>query len=295
MDGGAFSQEFEGDDSDPFAAADQEFAQEQGADAALAADAAMEAERTGGEALPVVNKEGERVERSADAPTQVEGQADPFASSDAPAASTAEQAQQPSPAARDAAAPAESQGAASPSPASATSEISSEAMHSGDSADPRPAATAGEPSAAPVAAGEPGDTEGPTSESSEAPGAEAGAESAGEGTAGDGEDEVAAAPTAAAKDSRRKYVLFTPDGNGKFTEVSWHEDKAGNVVPRGQGTKKQTIVLARGQEDALHFGFGVMGKPQGGCKLVAVAETYWQVRHIEPDPDPPVRQKLKIS
>lgn len=129
------------------------------------------------------------------------------------------------------------------------------------------------------------------------PAAESGATGAGEGVAG--EPDVADPPAEVQNDAgavtHRRYVLLTPSGNGAFKEVHWLEDEKGKMVAKGTpGAKKQTRALARGQEDALDIGFRAMGSPEDGCKVVAVAETYFQIRHVQPDPDPPVRRKLVI-
>jgi hypothetical protein len=95
--------------------------------------------------------------------------------------------------------------------------------------------------------------------------------------------------------THRQYMLFQPEGAGKWREVAWYETKAGKMVPKGtDGAKRQKVCLARGQGDALRIGFRAVGSPEGGAKLVAVALTYFQVRHVEPNPEPPSRQKLTI-
>lgn len=160
---------------------------------------------------------------------------------------------------------------------------------------PTPAA-----STEPVAAeGKPVGDERPT-QAGTSPAAEIGTTGAGEHTRAEPSEPDAAAPPAEVQNAagavtHRRYVLLTPSGNGTFKEVHWLEDEQGKMVAKGTpGAKKQTRALARGQEDALDIGFRAMGSPEDGCKVVAVAETYFQVRHVQPDPDPPVRRKLVI-
>lgn len=316
---GAFSQGDLGGDDDPFAGAEEDFGlSEQEREAAQrAADEQMEAENGGAvateEPLPVVNREGEPV--AADAAVE-EQQPAADATQVAAEQSAAAVAEESDPFGEEAAttedgSPAAAQGAGvDPTPASEqpsgtsadapteqeSPEPASDAAGSSAAAteDPPAASTAGEPSAAAEEGGEPGGTEpGPSSASTEALGEAAGAASAGEETAG---GDVAEPPKEKEGGTKRQYRLFTPEGNGKFAEVSWHEDKAGKVVPKGTtGAKKQTIVLARGQEDALRHGYLVLGQPSDGASLVAVAATYFQVKHVQPDEVQPVRQRLKIS
>jgi hypothetical protein len=96
--------------------------------------------------------------------------------------------------------------------------------------------------------------------------------------------------------THRRYILLTPEGNGKHAEVSWHEDKGGKMVKKGTpGAKKQSVCLARGQEEALAIGYQALGSPDAGVPLRAVAFTYWgELTHVEPDEDPPIRQRLKF-
>lgn len=95
--------------------------------------------------------------------------------------------------------------------------------------------------------------------------------------------------------THRRYIILTPEGSqGKHKEVSWYENKAGEMVKKGTpGAKKQSVALARGQEDALAIGYRAMGEPDGGVPLRAVAYTYWgELVHVEPKYDAPVRQRL---
>lgn len=322
---GAFSQEFDGvGEDDPFAGSEQDFLP--GEDEQPAAAEA---------ALPVVNREGEPVEQEpAEAASQVAAEqavADVVAETTAdgsPAAAQgagvdptppSEQPSEPSPASEPEASASETDegsevyqraetllrahwqeiGADPDTMATLATLGEQEAKgwlkkaedELAAGADPSAASEAGAPSAASEAPGEPAATPDPTSASSEAPGAEDGGESPAE--AGDGAS--AEPPQEKEGGTKRQYKLFTPDGAGKFSEVAWHE-KAGKVVEKGTaGAKKQTVVLARGQDDALQHGFAVMGAPQNGVSLVAVAATYWQVKHVQPDPIQPVRQRLRIS
>jgi hypothetical protein len=112
----------------------------------------------------------------------------------------------------------------------------------------------------------------------------------------------AAAPTGAAsepakkKDSGfRRYLLFTPTGAGKFSEVTWYQNAKGQIVEKGtEGAKKTSSVRARGQEEALRVGYAALGSPPEGAKLVAVAENYWAVKHVAPAEVVPARVKIDI-
>lgn len=247
---GAFSQEFDSPEEDPFATSDADFG--------ITGD------------VPVVDREGNPVEAEKPAeqppPAEQPAQAEPPAEQPAEVEQPAEQA----PPAEAATPPvADEQPAADATQVAAESQAAESVIEQAE--------------AAPAVEAAPAEAERPevsvTAEPEEAP-----------------ESDTAAPPTPKAKDSRRRYVLFTPDGNGKFSEVVWHEDKSGKPVTKGTpGAKKQTVTLARGQEDALRFGHEVMGSPADGVSLVAVAATYWQVRHVKPDPIQPVKQRLKIS
>lgn len=339
---GAFSQDFGGDEDDPFAGSEQDFGLGE-AEAARAADAALEAER-GDAPLPVVDREGQRIDEPVQEPTQEQPVEDAtqVAAEAAAAEVVADEAEVAAESAEAAAAVDPTPPSAPPTAPSQASEPEASASETGEGSevyklaeemlrahwqeigqdpdtmatlatlgeqeakgwlkkaedalgeDPTSAAPeAGAPSAASEAPGEPAATPDPTSASSEAPGEAAGDESPAE--AGDGASDDAAAPQEKEGGTKRQYKLFTPDGPGKFSEVSWHE-KAGKVVEKGTaGAKKQTVVLARGQEDALSHGFAVLGAPQDGASLIAVAATYWQVKRVDPDPVQPIRQRLRIS
>lgn len=160
----------------------------------------------------------------------------------------------------------------------------------------------------------------PTSASSEAPGAADGAESEAEGkdgasdeperptpaatspqaasgVSGAGDDaDVAPPPEEKKGGTRRPYLLFVPRGKGGFDELFWYEDKNGKLVEKGSpGAKKQTVVLARAKKDALRHGYEVLGAPDGGASIAAVAQASWSLKHVEPDPIQPPRQRVKIS
>lgn len=95
--------------------------------------------------------------------------------------------------------------------------------------------------------------------------------------------------------THRKYVLLAPDGEGKFTQVSWYEDKKGEMVAKGTASaKKQNVCLASGQDQALGIGWRALGCPENGCALVAVAAGYFQIRNVGPDREPPKNPRLKI-
>lgn len=97
--------------------------------------------------------------------------------------------------------------------------------------------------------------------------------------------------------THRRYVLLRADAKqGQFTQLDWFEDKNRNLVARNSaGAKRQTVVLARGTDDALKFGFAVVGSPQTGADLIAVAAAYFQVKKVEPEPPEPMKQRLRIS
>ena len=96
--------------------------------------------------------------------------------------------------------------------------------------------------------------------------------------------------------THRRYVILRHDGNSKYTQLDWYEDKQHKLVPRNtSGAKRQNVVLARGTEEALKFGYAVVDSPPKGAPLVAVAAAYFQVRHVAPEPPEPMRQKLKIT
>jgi hypothetical protein len=107
---------------------------------------------------------------------------------------------------------------------------------------------------------------------------------------------VAASEPAKKKDSGfRRYLLFTPTGAGKFSEVTWYQNAKGQIVEKGtEGAKKTSSVRARGQEEALRVGYAALGSPPEGAKLVAVAENYWAVKHVAPAEVVPARVKIDI-
>lgn len=270
----AFEQGIEGGEDDPFAGADLEFEQE--------GEPMPEGEP------PIVNANGERID-----PAVTDGApaADPPAS---PASgATQEPQQEASPAAQDAPAPAASPESSSPSTASATTpESESPTVHPDNEAMEieRAAAAAADvdPPEAPAPTG--GET---TAQSAEPSGSEETDEQT--VTSIDG----APAPTEQ-KDGKgvvthRNYLILTPDGDGVWREVHWYVDKDDKMVKKGTaGAKKQRLALCRGQEDALSIGYAALGEPDGGAKLVAIAETYFQPKHVEPEAPQPKRQKLKF-
>jgi hypothetical protein len=96
--------------------------------------------------------------------------------------------------------------------------------------------------------------------------------------------------------THRRYVILHADGNGKFTQLDWYEDKQRKLTTKGAANaKRQTVVLARGTEDALKFGYVVVGSPPDGAQLVAVAAAYFLVRNVSPKPPEPAKQRLHIS
>jgi hypothetical protein len=128
-----------------------------------------------------------------------------------------------------------------------------------------------------------------------------------DGTTGSTTDEAAVEPVATedgdapmpqeTKDKRgrvthRRYVILRAEDDTHYVQLDWHE-KDGKLVR--SGGKRQTVVLARGTEEALKFGYHVVDSPPEGAELVAVAAAYFQVRHVAPEPPEPMRQRLKIS
>lgn len=94
--------------------------------------------------------------------------------------------------------------------------------------------------------------------------------------------------------THRRYLILQPDGSGKYTEVHWHVDKDGRMVAAGtKGAKKQKHALSRGQEDALKIGYAAVGAPPR-VTLIAVAESQFQPKTIEPEAPRPERARLKI-
>lgn len=254
-------------------------------------------------ALPVVDKEGNEV------PMETPEEQELRERAEAELAGTRESAADPSPAPTDggqdasSAAPTESeQPVAEPDPtAAAATSIAADAGAAGaGEEDPMQAASeAADPaSSTPTTA---------DSQSPAAPDAAAPAQSPGDGgpsgaTATEELVEAGVAPVPEElKDksgaiTHRRYVLLTPEGNGKHREVTWHVDKGGKMVKKGtNGARKQSVCLARGQEEALAIGYNAMGSPENGVPLRAVALTYWgEITHVEPDPEPPIRQRLNF-
>lgn len=279
----------QGPEDDPFAGSEESFglSEEERQAAEQANDAAMEAEAPGAAQAvaepPVVDREGQPVETTADgSPAAAQGAGvDPEqpeqAASEAAAAPIAQAEKAEPPEAPEVEAAHEEQAEVE------ATQVESEAAVAAASQETAASEAAVEEAQASADPPEP-----EASPSSEEPGAVAGDESAGE-DAGGGSAE---APTEGK--GKRRYLLFTPEGDGRFREVEWYE-KGGKSVPKGTaGAKKQKVLLARGQEDALRFGHEVLGAPQEGSSLVAVAASYFQVRKVKPDAVP-VRQRLKIS
>ncbi|MFL5861101.1 MAG: hypothetical protein ACJ780_10010 [Solirubrobacteraceae bacterium] len=96
--------------------------------------------------------------------------------------------------------------------------------------------------------------------------------------------------------THRRYVILRADGNGKFSQLEWHEDKQRKLANKGTpNAKRQKVVLARGTEEALKFGYAVVGSPPKGAELVAVAAAYFQVKNVAPIPPEPMKQRLQIN
>jgi hypothetical protein len=96
--------------------------------------------------------------------------------------------------------------------------------------------------------------------------------------------------------THRRYVILRHEGAGRFTQLDWYEDKQRKLVTKNTpGSKRQTVVLARGTEDALKYGYVIAGSPQKGVPLVAVAAAYFQVKNVAPQPPEPMKQRLQIT
>ena len=94
----------------------------------------------------------------------------------------------------------------------------------------------------------------------------------------------------------RRYVVLRVDGPGKFSQVSWHENSKGKMVAsNAPGAKRQTVVLSRTATDALRAGFVAVGSPENGVTLIAVAAVYFQPRRLKLKPPEPSRVRLDIS
>src|SRR5215831_6128666 len=94
---------------------------------------------------------------------------------------------------------------------------------------------------------------------------------------------------------KRPYRILTPDGAGKWKEVSWFEDAEGNMVEKGApGARKQTQCLVRGTDEALRIGYKAMGSPAQGIKLVAIATSFFKVKNVAPEEEKVPRMRLKI-
>lgn len=285
----AFEQGIEPQD-DPFAGTDVgDFQQED-----PLADAAVSEQPV--EGVPLVNAEGEpvnvvtaesteeEIERSQMTQEEIDAEYSRALSGDEPdptgspaSSETQEPQSEASPAAQDASAPAASPEDDSPSSVSATETGTTEAEQH---------------ESAVTADGSPADAQDAGVDPTPAP-------TDGATTAQSAEEEQAP-PPAEVKDKKgvvthRPYVILTPDGEGKWREVHWWVDKGDKMVKKGTpGAKRQRLCSARGQEEALAVGYNALGSPDGGVKLVAIAETYFQPKQVEPDPVPVTRQRLKI-
>jgi hypothetical protein len=114
-----------------------------------------------------------------------------------------------------------------------------------------------------------------------------------------GSDEEAEPPVeptdSSGKTTKRRYVVLKVVGPGKFEQVTWYEDGEGNMVPKGPGTKRQGIALARGAEDALKIGYVAAGSPPEGVNLVAVAQLHFQPKPVRPAAPKPSAVRLQIG
>jgi hypothetical protein len=97
--------------------------------------------------------------------------------------------------------------------------------------------------------------------------------------------------------SARGYIVLKVDSPGKFSQVSWFEDPdTGKMVAEGTvGAKRQTVVQARFRNDALKIGYLAVGSPPDGVTLIAVAATAFLPRKVRPKPPEPSKTRLDIS
>jgi hypothetical protein len=101
--------------------------------------------------------------------------------------------------------------------------------------------------------------------------------------------------------TKRRYYILGIDGPGKFHQLSWYEDGdakpgEGKLVERGTpNAKKQSVRLARDPDDALAFGYAVLGAPPEGIRLIAVAALHFQPKMVKPKPVVPTRTRLQIG
>jgi hypothetical protein len=100
----------------------------------------------------------------------------------------------------------------------------------------------------------------------------------------------------AGRTTKRRYLLLRVDGDGKFSRLSWHENRRGELVTsKAEGARRQTVVLAKDAEDALRFGFLASGAPPKGITMVPVAVQNFQPRTVAPIPPEPAKIRLRIS
>ena len=100
----------------------------------------------------------------------------------------------------------------------------------------------------------------------------------------------------AGRTTKRRYLLLRVDGDNKFSRLTWHENKGGELATsRSDGARRQTVVLAKDAEDALRFGYLASGAPPKGITLVPVAVQNFQPRTVAPIPPEPAKVRLRIS
>jgi hypothetical protein len=95
--------------------------------------------------------------------------------------------------------------------------------------------------------------------------------------------------------THRQYVILRPTSPGKFEQVAWHVNKDGEMAPKGPGTKKQNVTLARTGDDALAVAYKALGAPPEGIMLVAVSQSHFQIKPVRPKPVEPSRTRLQIG
>lgn len=62
-----------------------------------------------------------------------------------------------------------------------------------------------------------------------------------------------------------------------------------------QGTRRVGVCNARGRDDALKFGFTVLGSPPDGVKLIAVAANQFRLKHVKPEAETIPKTRITIS
>lgn len=103
------------------------------------------------------------------------------------------------------------------------------------------------------------------------------------------------APATAEDPNKRAYKIFVPEGEGKFAEVRWFEDKDGKMVAKGtKGAKERSECFVRSKEDALRVGYAALDT-QEPASLIVVASSQWKVKKVQPTTEQIPRVRLQIT